>query len=221
MIASDDVLDTNLVAFEALDDIDAINTDDTEHSQTSLKASKLAKKNAQPKSTQQEADPTTDDNHTAPAPAPTTAVTLRNTNTNSDSSSKPSSSSSPLWSFPHTAGFIPAPRVGASLTFVPHKNSCFLFGGASHEDGFKNDLYTLNASTGIWTFLSPNGARPTPRYEHAMALVHRKSSEPSTELKPTLLLFGGASEECLLNDLWALDIGKMPIPASRKTRHDH
>jgi hypothetical protein len=54
------------------------------------------------------------------------------------------SAATATWFAPFTAGHIPSPRVGATLTYASEKESCIMFGGASHEDGFTNDLFAFN-----------------------------------------------------------------------------
>ncbi|KAJ3195434.1 hypothetical protein HK101_000206 [Irineochytrium annulatum] len=115
-----------------------------------------------------------------------------------------------MWTYPETLGSTPSPRLGSSLTYVPSKRSCLLFGGASHEQQLSNDLYELNLVTNAWRLVG-GATRPPPRYDHLAVLVHRRrgangavAASPGAEL---LLVFGGSSGVGVLDDLWAFDIG--------------
>ncbi|KAI8852412.1 hypothetical protein BC829DRAFT_75298 [Chytridium lagenaria] len=128
------------------------------------------------------------------------------------------------WVFPSVGGRVPSPRVGCTVTAVPGQNGCLLFGGASHEEGFRNDLFWLDLGTMTWTEARiSEGPIPKPRYEHMAAVVFRRDGANPDLRSPHLLVFGGSSEEGLLNDLWDFDLatrkwtqlstrGKTPSP---------
>ncbi|ORY45703.1 galactose oxidase [Rhizoclosmatium globosum] len=87
----------------------------------------------------------------------------------------------------------PAPRVGASLTFYAPTNEVILFGGASHETDSR-----------VWRKL-PTSSSPSARYDHLALIVNRAPT--GREAKSShLLVFGGASDDAPLNDLWFLDL---------------
>ncbi|KAJ3270642.1 hypothetical protein HDV01_007530 [Terramyces sp. JEL0728] len=69
----------------------------------------------------------------------------------------------------------PSPRAGHSITKI--NNQWYMFGGASHEEGFKSDLYLLD---GTWKQLSSS---TIPRYEHT-----------AIPLKQNLLVLFGSGE---------------------------
>lgn len=50
----------------------------------------------------------------------------------------------PISAFSASDESTPSPRVGASLVYNEQLDSCILFGGASHEQGSYNDLFTLS-----------------------------------------------------------------------------
>ncbi|KAI9325911.1 hypothetical protein DFJ73DRAFT_867781 [Zopfochytrium polystomum] len=107
------------------------------------------------------------------------------------------------------SGAGPSPRVGASMTYLPSTTTCAVFGGASHEEGFRNDLYLLNFETKSWTEVKISEKDlPTPRYEHCAAAVKWREQEQATPKRECLFVFGGSSEKGLLNDCWIFDFEK-------------
>ncbi|KAJ3329176.1 hypothetical protein HDU76_008472 [Blyttiomyces sp. JEL0837] len=152
-----------------------------------------------------------------------------------------SSSSPKIWSWTAVTvfGTPPSPRVGATLTYIPEWNACVLFGGASHEDGFMNELLRFDLDSLSWSKIEIGGIGvvPKPRYEHCAVVVHRNVKQqrpmdgsevevPKRRLQ--ILVFGGSSEDCLLNDVWCFDIeslqwtelitkGKAPSPRTLHT----
>ena len=52
------------------------------------------------------------------------------------------------WKAPFTSflsqNSVPSPRVGATVSYLSKSNLCLVFGGANHEQGFLNDLYSLD-----------------------------------------------------------------------------
>ena len=53
----------------------------------------------------------------------------------------------------HEMAPLPAPRVGHTLTFDAATKCCVLFGGASTEEGFYNDIFKLDLSKPTSYFL--------------------------------------------------------------------
>lgn len=107
------------------------------------------------------------------------------------------------WSSPTVSGQIPSPRVGASITYLNLKGKriCVLFGGASHEEGFKNDVHVLDIKSMTWSAINVTGpSYPAPRYEHCASAARFGTRNEC------VWIFGGSSETGLLNDSWILDI---------------
>ncbi|KAI8818865.1 hypothetical protein BJ741DRAFT_715986 [Chytriomyces cf. hyalinus JEL632] len=98
-----------------------------------------------------------------------------------------------------STGTVTAPRVGASL--VRHGQLAVLFGGASHEGGCSKALDTLDTESGLWQSIIQSSTAPWPqqRYDHLTVRIVRKGT-------PFMLVFGGASEDGLLSDLWLLNL---------------
>ncbi|KAI8842210.1 hypothetical protein BJ741DRAFT_705079 [Chytriomyces cf. hyalinus JEL632] len=98
-----------------------------------------------------------------------------------------------------STGTVTAPRVGASL--VRHGQLAVLFGGASHEGGCSKALDTLDTESGLWQSITQSSTAPWPqqRYDHLTVRIVRKGT-------PFMLVFGGASEDGLLADLWLLNL---------------
>ena len=76
----------------------------------------------------------------------------------------------------------------------------YVFGGASMQQtgstAYFNDLHTYDFERNQWTRVDIVGARPTPRYAHAMGVVCGK-----------LFIHGGDADQCrtYFDDLWVLD----------------
>ncbi|KAI9101049.1 hypothetical protein DFS34DRAFT_612998 [Phlyctochytrium arcticum] len=115
---------------------------------------------------------------------------------------------------------VPSPRVGHTLSYVPGTRECVLFGGASHEAGFSNDVHILNLGSSEWRPGVPknqNLQKAPPRYEHSAAIIERNNGSMD------LLVMFGAGDEGLTDDVWTLDLqtyqwtsvttkGKKPSP---------
>lgn len=101
----------------------------------------------------------------------------------------------------HRLSDSPSPRVGHSFIYLQNSNEAVLFGGASHEEGLKNDTYILNLDSFVWIQVA-TGIKPPPRYEHGSVLVNRKGSD-------CIIIFGGCGENGSLNDVWCLNLENM------------
>jgi hypothetical protein len=93
------------------------------------------------------------------------------------------------------AEITPSPRAGHSLCILNSK--CYLFGGASHEQGFLNDLYSYDLDTKLWGSLEPK-IFPHERYEHSTAVVDDK-----------ILIMFGACDQGPTNDIWEYNTGNV------------
>ncbi len=103
---------------------------------------------------------------------------------------------------------IPSPRVGHSLTSFKGGKKIILFGGASFEEGYSNDVWIFDSEKQDWQLMNMSISSkernekgelqfPSPRYEHSAQLI----------AEDHLAIFGGCSDDGLLNDLWLLDLG--------------
>lgn len=100
-----------------------------------------------------------------------------------------------------TGGPPPTKFFGASAVYDPSTNRLILFGG-NNGVGTTNDVWVLTNANGLdgtpaWTQLSPTGAPPQARDNHAAVY------DPSTN---RMIVFGGCAGGCLpaLNDVWVL-----------------
>ena len=104
----------------------------------------------------------------------------------------------------------PSPRVGHSL--CAYNGDLILFGGASYEEGFSNELWRYSLANNSWenctskTKSKVSGDTdtskllfPEPRYEHSCQIVNEKF----------MLIIGGNGNGGLLNDVWVLDLGEI------------
>ncbi|KAJ3108507.1 hypothetical protein HK100_003425 [Physocladia obscura] len=92
----------------------------------------------------------------------------------------------------------PAPRVGASLVYF--NSTAYLFAGASHEDGYFNSIHALNLESRVWKAIKPRSKfKPIARYDHLSLIVDQRLRQTDSK---QMLVFGGAADDGLLNDLW-------------------
>jgi hypothetical protein len=71
-----------------------------------------------------------------------------------------------------------------------------LFGGNA-EEGRQNDLWLLDASTGVWAVVDVDGDKPSPRDGHDSAWLAAEDA---------LYVFGGQAGSGVANDLWRVVI---------------
>ena len=101
----------------------------------------------------------------------------------------------------------PSPRVGHSMTPFCNGNKILVFGGASFEEGYSNDVWIFEIADKTWNLMSKvissnetdeKGVLqfPCPRYEHSAQIVEDKF----------LIIYGGCGDSGLLNDIWILDL---------------
>ncbi|KAI8994346.1 hypothetical protein BC832DRAFT_558482 [Gaertneriomyces semiglobifer] len=113
------------------------------------------------------------------------------------------STEDPVWRQLVTAD-LPSPRTGHTLSYHARTKECILFGGASHEEGFLNQIHILNIASRQWRKATKaksdsNCMSAPPRYEHVAAIVRRHGVE-------CLLIAFGAGEDGLRDDVWAMDL---------------
>jgi len=146
----------------------------------------------------------------------------------------------------------PSPRAGHSWVFIPstsaNDDSIFLFGGASVEEGFKNDIWQYQLASSTFSCRkSIHSHPPPPRYEHFSCFLPPISRRPSSPKPvtvprqdsavllnhnhtqhPRILIFGGTGVEGCLQDVWTWDCVKEefyfhstsgPKPSPRTCHH--
>ncbi|KAH0486136.1 MAG: hypothetical protein KVP17_001399 [Porospora cf. gigantea B] len=103
-----------------------------------------------------------------------------------------------LWREIRKQGEIYTPRFDHST--IRRGDQVYLFGGSTANfytvDQFLNDLFVFDTITGLWTRISPQSTSPSPRAGQSMVMYKNKRFH----------MFGGRSEEGLLNDLWIFDL---------------
>jgi hypothetical protein len=112
---------------------------------------------------------------------------------------------SPAWTQLSPTGPAPAPRIFHQSVYDPGSNSMIVFGGNSCVGGspadFFNDVWVLSNANGLsdtppaWTQLSLSDALP-PSRENFSAVYDATSN--------TMMVFAGANNSGLLNDVWIL-----------------
>jgi N-acetylneuraminic acid mutarotase len=99
------------------------------------------------------------------------------------------------WTRIDPVGRSPSGRLYQSMIFHQAEGTAVLFGGAT-EGGLVNDTWAYNPARNTWTELEPIGDLPLARMFHALVY------DPTTE---RALLFGGRTDDGLMNDIWAYD----------------
>jgi hypothetical protein len=113
-----------------------------------------------------------------------------------------------LWTFDGTSwgelpmGVGPVARNFYSMSHIGD-GRMLLFGGNA-EEGRQNDLWLLDASTGLWSVVSVEGDAPSPREGHDSAWLAAEGA---------LYVFGGQGETGAGNDLWRVVIPEGYSPA--------
>lgn len=89
----------------------------------------------------------------------------------------------------------PSARDAHDMVFVGN-NTALLFGGKDSIGDELSDTWTYNATTNVWTQLTPTGS-PSPRFRHAMAYVGGD----------LVVLFGGKDDTGVFqSDTWEYDV---------------
>jgi hypothetical protein len=92
---------------------------------------------------------------------------------------------------------VPCPRAGHSICYDKTSNSCVLFGGANHEQGMLNDMYTLDMDSFTWIRLKD--ATIPARYEHVAFITERNNQSE-------MIVMYGAGTDHPLNDVWSFNM---------------
>eukprot|EP00299_Pterocystis_sp_00344_P020029 c9871_g1_i1.p1 GENE.c9871_g1_i1~~c9871_g1_i1.p1 ORF type:complete len:701 (+),score=181.25 c9871_g1_i1:49-2103(+) len=89
-------------------------------------------------------------------------------------------------------------RVGQSAVTSADKKTMFVFGGYDASGVHSNNIWTFTAANNQWVLLSPVGAQPLARSHH-IAVAHDGK----------LVIFGGRTDNRLLNDMWMFDVNEL------------
>jgi N-acetylneuraminic acid mutarotase len=100
------------------------------------------------------------------------------------------------WTKLEPAGTVPPARVEGATAYDPTTRRLMLFGGVVPNVEFLNDMWAYDPAANTWKELKPSGTLPPGR---SSKMVY----DPSTG---RMLMFGGSSEEEILNDIWAYDL---------------
>ena len=101
------------------------------------------------------------------------------------------------WTDLQPSGELPAGRLWHALVFDPGTNKVLLFGGYYPYE-FLNDTWAYDVSTNRWTDLKPAGDVTAMR---GMSMAY----DPVTK---KVILFGGYSDNGMLDGTWAYDSAK-------------
>ena len=95
----------------------------------------------------------------------------------------------------------PEPRNGACGVYDSHRDRLIVVAGEWAGDTFFNDVWALSLSGGQWTKLAPIGTPPSRRRYHTGIY------DP---VRDRIVIFSGADEGSLLNDVWELSLAATP-----------
>ena len=101
------------------------------------------------------------------------------------------------WSEARTTGAPPGPCNMHTCDYVPRRRELYLFRGGDGQN-YLNDLHVLNIDTMVWRSPATGGNPPSPRANHASAVVGSR-----------LYIFGGWDGQRRLNDINYLDTDTM------------
>jgi hypothetical protein len=108
---------------------------------------------------------------------------------------------SPAWSALTTAGSAPSARGGHTAIYDPVRDRMVVFGGYDNISRI-NDVWALSlAGSPAWSALAPTGSPPAGRYAHTAIY------DP---VRDRMVVFGGADDTNLRNDVWALSLAGSP-----------
>ena len=117
--------------------------------------------------------------------------------------------------WPICKGSAPSPRAGLASCIMGEK--VYIFGGRSLNDR-KNDLFSLNLRSLLWTQILPN----TQEHNHTMPegrTWHSITKLITGKQEGGILLYGGFdSSHNIINDCWKMDLAIKPL-AWQRLRH--
>jgi N-acetylneuraminic acid mutarotase len=97
------------------------------------------------------------------------------------------------WTLVNDTESAPSSRSGHSL--LPYNNTLVLFGGCNSGSLCYNDVQVYSFQDAAWSRIQTSGTAPRAREGHSANIVANE-----------MFIFGGASMQSLLNDLYALDL---------------
>ena len=111
-------------------------------------------------------------------------------------------SGAPQWTPLTPTSRPPTSRNGASGIYDPLGDRLIVFGGENSGDTFFNDVWALSLS-GIptWSALAPTGSPPSRR---------RYQTGIYDPVRDRMIIFSGADEGSLLDDVWELSLSGLP-----------
>lgn len=115
----------------------------------------------------------------------------------------------------------PSPREGSPILILQGTSTMFVFGGWIQNQGYCNELWTLELNSGLWTQHFPDPPHPIAR--GYCPLIYDKQNDRALFFSG-YLTYGGQG----LNDLWQIDLdslqysqlypsGTIPSPRGRFT----
>ena len=110
------------------------------------------------------------------------------------------------WSRLHTAGHLPAPRMGHSASALDGEEAFVVFGGSSPGAVFGDvHVCALGPCAERWREITPTGTAPCPRSGHAACWIGGAApARPRTRM----LVTGGNDLESTFNDVFVLDFAR-------------
>lgn len=110
---------------------------------------------------------------------------------------------SPAWTQLVPVGGVPLGRSGHTAILDKPRNRMVVFGGVYGDQFPLNDVWVHDlAGSGGWTLLTPTGARPSQRFDHAAVF---------DSVRNRMVVFGGSDQNNNYNnDVWALSLTGTP-----------
>ncbi|MFH1783642.1 MAG: kelch repeat-containing protein [bacterium] len=108
----------------------------------------------------------------------------------------------PAWGAITTTGTAPMDRIDHSAIYDSANDCMIVFGGIGDDGLYKNDVYSLDLATAVWSQITTSGTAPQSRFKHS-AIYDSTNNR--------MLMLGGSSALSLAHsDLWALDLRTDP-----------
>ena len=110
----------------------------------------------------------------------------------------------------------PTARSYHTMATIYNDDKVILFGG--WDESYLGDIWIYDLSLNSWTIKNPYGAKPSARYNHAMATVYNDDK---------VILFGGGDDNGYDNETWIYDLStnrwtnNNPLGSNPSARFDH